>query len=105
MMSGMRVFLLSLVVLCFSVPSRVAAQANQPVVGQWSFVPDLPYFPVHVNMLPTGKVMFWGVGGENGDKPQLWDPLTQTTTALTLPGYDMFCAGHSLMADGQLCIK
>ena len=38
-------------------PSKAAAQND--VVGRWSRVPDLPFFPVHSHVLPTGKVMIW----------------------------------------------
>ena len=48
---------LCLFVLCLGLPSNAAAQND--VVGRWSRVPDLPFFPVHTHVLPTGKVMIW----------------------------------------------
>ncbi len=60
-----------------------------------------------MHLLPTGKVMFWDrhdhMAGWDGD-PRLWDPATQNVTALALPGYDLFCSGHSFMDDGKLLV-
>src|SRR4030095_593538 len=101
--------LLCVFVLCLGF-SRNASAQNPSVVGRWSRVPDLPFFPVHVHVLPTGKVMIWagdigGVGGgAPGNDPRLWDPLTPTTTSLTPPGYALFCAAHSFLADGRLFV-
>jgi hypothetical protein len=110
-----RVALLPLLVLClasllFPVPSRdLVAQGNPSVVGRWSFAPDLPFFPVHVHVLPTGKVLLWagdvgGAGGSSGNTVRLWDPATGTTTAASAPGYDLFCAGHVFLEGGRLFV-
>ena len=84
----------------------VAPAAAQPsAVGQWASVPPLPFFPVHVSLLPTRKVMVWpGDQGISGNDPRLWDPDTATVTPLTPPGYDVFCSGHSFLADGRLFV-
>ena len=56
-------------VLLFSFATRdVTAQGNPAVVGRWSSLPDLPFFPPHVHVLPTGQVLVWpgdieGAGG------------------------------------------
>ena len=101
------IFVLTVVVLiglCFgATPS--AAQTN--VIGQWSLVTPLPYFPVHTHMLPTGKVMIWqgldesGAGRAGGDA---WDPANQSVSILSKPDYDIFCSGHSFLADGTLFV-
>ncbi|MGH2708870.1 MAG: galactose oxidase-like domain-containing protein, partial [Actinomycetota bacterium] len=92
----------ALIGLCFgATPS--AAQTD--VIGQWSLVAPLPYFPVHTHMLPTGKVMIWpGDGGVSGDDPRSWDPANQSVSILSKPGYDLFCSGHSFLADGTLFV-
>ena len=103
------VFVLTVVVLiglCFgATPST--AQTN--VIGQWSLVAPLPYFPVHTHMLPTGKVMFWQGLGESGDGGGVsggdaWDPANQSVSILSKPDYDSFCTGHSFLADGTLFV-
>ena len=98
-----------LIGLCFgATPS--AAQPPFNVIGQWSqpFQPfTQPYFPVHSHMLPTGKVMFWpGDGGVSGNDPRSWDPANpgQSASSLSKPGYDIFCSGHSFLADGRLFV-
>ena len=89
----------------FYVASASHAVAQTDVVGRWSSVPDLPFFPVHAHLLPTGKVMIWpGDQGISGNDPRVWDPATATTDFLTKPGWDTFCSGHSFLPDGRLLV-
>ncbi len=96
----------ALIGLCFgATPS--AAQTD--VIGQWSPVNPLPYSPVHTHMLPTGKVMIWQGRGEGGgpapnETKRSWDPANQNVSILSSPGYDIFCAGHSFLANGRLFV-
>ena len=88
--------------VCFGARQGVAQQS---VVGEWSTVNPLPFFPVHSHTLPTGKVMIWpGDEGISGNDPRSWDPANQSVSPLTPPGYDLFCAGHSFLADGRLFV-
>ncbi|MDQ3565561.1 MAG: DUF1929 domain-containing protein [Pseudomonadota bacterium] len=92
----------ALIALCFG-PTPSAAQTN--VIGQWSLVAPLPFFPIHTHLLPTGKVMIWpGDGGVSGNDPRSWDPADQSVSILSKPGYDLFCSGHSFLADGTLFV-
>jgi galactose oxidase len=91
-------------ILWLGIPSNAVAQGDPSLVGQWSSGPNFPFFPPHVHMLPTGKVMIWPGDGTAGNDPRQWDPATATTTLLTLPGYDAFCSGHAFMADGRLFV-
>ena len=94
---------LVVVVLLSLLAAPAAAQPN--LAGQWSSVPALPFYPVHVALLPTGQVMLWpGDGGISGNDPRMWDPATATTTPLTKPGYDIFCAGHTVLGDGRVFV-
>ena len=96
------------VLLLLLLPAGVRAQVD--VTGRWDkLTPDLPFFPVHMHLLPNGKVMLWpGDAGISGNDPRLWDPTsspTQTTLVpLAKPGFDLFCAGHSFLADGRLFV-
>src|SRR5205823_6349805 len=72
-------------------------------VGQWSARTPWPYKAVHAALLPTGKVIWWPPF-EQGDNPYLWDPATNTNTALPHVGANIFCAGLSLLADGRLLV-
>ena len=91
--------LLCLCVLCLGLSREVPAQTN--VVGRWSRVPDLPFAPVHSHLLPTGNVMLWP---RPGIDLRLWDPATATVSPLTSAGYDIFCAGHTFLANGSLFV-
>ena len=94
-----------LLALVLYIASATHATAQTDVVGRWSSVPDLPFFPVHAHLLPTGKVMIWpGDQGISGNDPRVWDPATATTSFLAKQGYDLFCTGHSFLADGRLLV-
>jgi hypothetical protein len=86
------------------------AAAQPDVVGRWSSAAPLPYFPVHTHLLPSGQVMIWPGDaqgtppGVSGNDPRRWDPATGQVTALSKPGYDIFCTGHAFTADGQLLV-
>ena len=73
------------------------------VVGQFSPVFSTPWAPVHLHLLPTGKVIFWP-GYNFGDNAQIWDPATQSFTSTPFAGYNLFCAGHAFLSDGRLLV-
>lgn len=77
------------------------------VFGQWSSVFDAEIVAVHLNLLPTGKVLFWqngGIGQTLLDQIRLWDPGANTLSTPALPTHDIFCSGHSFLADGGLLV-
>ncbi|MBZ4417358.1 galactose oxidase-like domain-containing protein [Myxococcus sp. RHSTA-1-4] len=47
---------------------------------------------------------FFGEFEEGALPPRRWDPATNAVTSLPYPGYNIFCAGHSYLADGQLLV-
>ena len=111
----MRLRLALLILFCLGLSAifpllwgNAAAQANPSVVGRWSPYPDLPFFPVHAHLLPTGKVAIWPgditVGGASGNDMRWWDPANGTTVQASQPGYDLFCTGHVFLADGRLFV-
>ncbi len=71
-------------------------------VGRWSRVRDWPVKAVHATLLPSGKVLVWPSYGR-GDVPFIWGPGNGTVQA-TPPGFNTFCSGHTLMADGRLFV-
>jgi hypothetical protein len=99
--------LLAAVALYFAVHKDAIAQNQPSQVERWSLVPDLPAFPVHVHVLPTGKVMLWGYGNVT----RLWDPAKHTTNALARPNYDPFLfrpfvlGRWSIIGDGRTCFR
>lgn len=72
---------------------------SKPRLGTWSKVMDWPVVAIHSHVLPDGRVMTWGHSGD----PTVWDPRKGTFTPA--PNViDIFCGGHSLLADGRLLV-
>ena len=90
--------------LCAFASTWVTAQTPQ-VAGTWANGPNLPYFPVHVSLLPNSTVMVWpGDGGVSGDDPRVWNPASGRVTTLSRAGFDLFCTGHTFLPDGRLFV-
>ncbi len=68
-----------------------------PTLGSWGAVQALPWRPVHSVLLPTGKVLIYA----NTDV-YTWDPVSETLTDTNDHGYNAFCGGHTLLADGRV---
>ena len=75
------------------------AGATLAETGAWSAPFAWPVVAVHMHLLPSGKVLSWGLVGT----PQLWDPSTTVFTAQPSP-IPMFCTGHAFSTDGRLII-
>ena len=71
--------------------------------GSWGPVLTWPVSAVNAHLLPDGRVLFWGDHHE-GTMPFTWDPATNHVSELTPPGWNLFCAGHTLLADGTLLV-
>ena len=71
------------------------------VQGRWGAAFPTPVVAVHMNLLPTAKVLLWG---DHGDA-QLWDPANPGAgfTAVSKT-YRIFCSGHTFLADGRLLV-
>lgn len=94
---GLAVWLIGLAAL--ALPARAQTPSE---VGQWSSVMTWPISATHTSLQPDGRVMFIGEFDEGNLPPRRWDPITNTVTSLPHPGYNIFCAGHSYLADGKL---
>jgi hypothetical protein len=101
MRQGLHWITLLLVTLAGAHPS--ANGQNPSLVGQFSPVMSWPYNPTHAVLLPNGNVLWWP-SFANGGKPQIWDPVSNNNTAVTPPGYNIFCGAHSVLEDGQVFI-
>jgi hypothetical protein len=84
----------------FNAPAGIEA-----TVGKWDGPHPNPIIGLHVNLLGN-KVLMWGHSGQ----PQVWDPagggfLERTDDACPeAGGCELFCAGHSFLADGRLLV-
>jgi Domain of unknown function (DUF1929)/Bacterial Ig-like domain (group 2) len=83
----------------------VGAQSPGPSsIGQWAPLQTMPFESVHAVLLPaTGKILFWPAFAL-GNNPNIWDPANGNVTALPQASYNIFCAGHSLLPNGQVLI-
>lgn len=77
-----------------SVMSLAAGEA-----GSWSAPFPWPVVALHASLLPTGRVLTWGLAGS----PQMWDPGTGQFTEIGSP-VELFCSGHSLLPDGRVLV-
>jgi galactose oxidase len=96
------VYLAWLAALALSLPA--SAQSDPAQVGQWSAVREWPVSATHAALLPTGKVFFFGEFDEGNLPPLLWDPATELLEQVVHPGHNIFCVGHSFLADGRLLL-
>ncbi|QSQ26578.1 DUF1929 domain-containing protein [Pyxidicoccus parkwayensis] len=81
------------------------ARAQVPSdVGQWTYLGNWPISATHASLLPNGKVFVFGEFEEGEGPPLLWDPATNTRQSGAVPEYNIFCSGHSLLADGRLLV-
>ena len=77
--------------------------------GSWGAVIPWDIVPLHLSLLPTGKLLGWGkfeVDGSMG-MPRLWDPASGPPTGAREIAVDtmLFCSGHAFMPDGRLMIS
>ena len=74
-------------------------------VGQWSGVTSWPILPIHVTLMPTGKVLAYGHDATNNTTlATIWDPNANTFQSTSFAGADLFCSGHGLLPDGRVFI-
>ncbi|MET0646299.1 MAG: DUF4082 domain-containing protein [Pyrinomonadaceae bacterium] len=90
---------------------RAALQVGPNVIGQWGPLETLDTVPVHINLLPDGRLLYWGRdkaadkwdrGG--GCQTYTWHPTTKAKMTITNSTTNLFCAGHSLLPDGRLLV-
>jgi hypothetical protein len=97
--------LLQFVFALFALTSPWVSAQTPQTIGRWDNGPNLPYFPVHIHVLPNSTVMMWpGDGGVSGDDPRVWNPVTGAVTTLSRAGFDLFCTGHTFLPDGRLFV-
>jgi hypothetical protein len=100
-MTGLLSFALLVIALVSVCPS---ANAQDPsVVGQFSPLMEWYYNPTHAVLLPSGSVLWWP-SFLNGDTPRIWNPATNVITHVPPAGYNIFCAGHTILPGGQVLI-
>jgi hypothetical protein len=82
------------------------ASATTPVApptGQWSAVFSWPIVAIHMTLLPTGKVLTWEDRTDNSSA-DIFDPATNTLTAVPFLAANLFCSGHAMLPDGRVFV-
>ena len=80
-----------------------AASTDPATAGQWSSRLFWPIVPIHVSLLPNGKVLAWD-SYTNGNGVQVFDPATNGFAAAPFDPANLFCAGHALLPDGRVFV-
>jgi Domain of unknown function (DUF1929) len=91
--------------------------ASPSLEGQWSDVQPWPLLAIHTALLPTGEVLAWDSNNDDVEtntilahpfrptRATLWNPLTNAFTSVDADtGKDLFCAGLSVIANGNLLV-
>ena len=93
-----------------SAPVDLSPLPAEATTGKWGPLVNWDIVPLHMHLLPNGKLLAWGKfepGGTMMGMPRLWDPASgPPTSAIQVPVDTMlFCAGHAFMPDGRLLIS
>jgi hypothetical protein len=101
--------------------ARVSAAAAQDPGqgGNWSSVINtdqgtkVGVVPIFQAVLPNGKVLMWDSVGQsapeqmptnNFTRALVWDPATNTYNRRDVPNYNIFCAGYTQLANGNVLV-
>ena len=87
-----------------SVTVTVSNTTGPAAVGQWSAPFDVGMVAVNMVMMHTGKVLMFAGSYAASWVERVWDPENGSITLVPNPYYNLFCAGHSQLADGRILI-
>jgi hypothetical protein len=92
-----------------SSPISISALPSEAASGKWGPVVPWDIVPLHMNLMPNGKIIAWGKTdvADTIGKPRIWDPAQGTPNGAAMIDVDtmLFCAGHILMPDGSLMVS
>lgn len=88
----------------------ISPLTSQATTGAWGPVVNWDIVPLHMNLMPNGKILAWGktdVPPDTMGVPRLWDPAAgpPSTAQMIMVDTMLFCAGHVLMPDGRLMVS
>jgi hypothetical protein len=93
-------------------PSGIAA-LDPAIGGSWSSVINTDVVPVFQAVLPNGKILMWDSVGTNPaesypdqtyTRAMVWNPADNSYKRVDVHGYNIFCAGYSQMANGNVLV-
>ncbi|MFI6499585.1 galactose oxidase-like domain-containing protein [Nonomuraea typhae] len=82
------------------------AWCNATVTGRWADPVDTGMVGIHANLLPDGRVLWFGTRNDTAGASQgaLFNPVTYQRQDLeTMP--NLFCSGHALTPDGRVWVS
>jgi hypothetical protein len=93
-----------------SSPVTVSPLAPEAGTGKWGPLVSWDIVPLHMNLMPNGKILAWGktdVLPDTMGMPRMWDPSSGAPAAAPMVPVDtmLFCAGHALLPDGRLLVS
>ena len=99
---------LAAALLALAWPSAGPAQGptDPATIGAWGAPFDIGVKGIHSVVLPNGRVLLFSYPYRAvGSDAYEWNPATGATTNVSLNwNRDIFCAGHSFLADGRLLL-
>jgi galactose oxidase len=97
-----------------SSPVSLSPLPSEATTGEWGPVVEWDIVPLHMNLLPNGKILAWGKrnavpvasSADTMGLPRIWDPATGPPSGLPEIAVDsmLFCAGHSILPDGRILV-
>jgi hypothetical protein len=90
-----------------------AAAADPGVGGAWSSVIATDVVPIFQAVLPNGKVLMWDSVGDGPTESYsnhsftralIWDPNNNSSARKDVVGYNIFCAGYTQLANGNVLV-
>jgi hypothetical protein len=97
-----------------SSPISVSPLPPEATTGEWGPVVNWDIVPLHMSLLPNGKILAWGKrnavpvvsAADTMGLPRIWDPAAGPPIGLPEIAVDsmLFCAGHSILPDGRLLV-
>jgi galactose oxidase-like protein/Kelch motif protein len=98
-----------------SSPVSLSVLSEEASKGKWDPVVPWDIVPLHMSLLPNGKIFAWGKRNGAGTPPidsmgmpRIWDPASGLpSSAAEIHGVNdmLFCAGHTLLPDGRLMVN
>jgi galactose oxidase-like protein/Big-like domain-containing protein/Kelch motif protein len=93
-----------------SSPVSLSALSEEASRGKWGPVVPWNIVPLHISLMPNGKIIAWGKYEANTTTmamPRIWNPSQGPPTSASMIELDtmLFCAGHTLMPDGRLMVS
>ena len=89
----------------------ISALPPQATTGSWGSVIPWDIVPLHMSLMPNGKIIAWGKYEANTTTmamPRIWNPASSPIPAgspMIQLDTMLFCSGHALMPDGRLMVS